>query len=257
MRTLGVDLSSQPKRTAVCLVAWRRRHATVELLELGVDDERTYELADRVDKVGLDVPFGWPSVFVEAVARHHRSQPWPAADSRELRFRRTDLFVWARTGRPPLSVSTDRIGVPTFRAARLLSHWHADRTGSGRFVEVYPRAGRYGFGLGSTRSMSEIRQRAPWLKMDEADIRRCEESEDCFDALVASLVTRASAQGLCETTIPLAKAEVQLLREQRLVRPRGTRLLSDEGRNRLFEVRLPVDLAAGTPGVGLRARRTR
>jgi predicted nuclease with RNAse H fold len=198
MRTLGVDLASRPKSTAACLIEWQAGRAYVEQLELGVDDDRLVRLCERVEKVGLDIPFGWPDAFVAAVAAHHGREPWPVAENRELRFRRTDLFVWDQTGRPPLSVSTDKIGIPAFRAARLLARWEADRSGAGRFVEVYPRAARDRFGLGRTRSINEVQDRASWLVLDANTLNWCEASADCFDALIASLVARASALGLCD-----------------------------------------------------------
>ena len=50
-----------------------------------------------------------------------------------------------KLGRWPLSVSSDRIAMPTTRAVRLLAETAAsgetiDRSGGGRFVEVYPAA---------------------------------------------------------------------------------------------------------------------
>ena len=88
--------------------------------------------------------------------------------------------------------------MPAFRAARLLSEADTDRTGSGKFVEVYPCAARHCFGLGRTRSVDELRERASWLHLDPHACKACAQSEDGFDALIATLVARASAQGLCE-----------------------------------------------------------
>jgi hypothetical protein len=199
MRTLGVDLSSQPKATAACRITWSAGAADVDVLELGVDDQRLARLIDTSDKVGLDVPLGWPDVFVDAIARHRRGEPWPAgADNRALRFRRTDLVVWARTGRPPLSVSSDRIALPAFRAARLLSPYRLDRSGSEKFVEVYPRAARDCFALSRTRSVDELLVLAPFLAPSSATVSLCAESDDCFDALIAALVARAAVLGQCE-----------------------------------------------------------
>ena len=198
VRTVGVDLASQAKNTAACLIAWQPGRGHVEHLELGVDDQQLIELAEQAEKVGIDVPFGWPDAFVAALASHHQFESWPSVENPELRFRRTDLFVWEQTGKPPLSVSTDRIGVPAFRAARLLSRWDATRTGEGRFVEVYPRAARGRFNLGRTRSLDELIRLAPWLDLDPEAVAKSEQSEDCFDALIASLVARASILALCE-----------------------------------------------------------
>ena len=198
MRTLGVDLASSPVRTAACVIRWEMRVARVEHLQAGVDDDGLRRLIVDVDKVGIDVPFGWPGDFVASVSAHHEMEAWPGFDSADLRLRRTDEFVWKKTGRQPLSVSADKLAVPAFRAARLLSEWQADRTGAGRFVEVYPRAARATFELGRTRSIEELHERAPWLTLALDQEMACEQNEDCFDALISSLVARASALGLCE-----------------------------------------------------------
>jgi len=211
VQTLGVDLASQPRTTAACLINWQPGRAHVEHLEVGVDDQRLIELAEMAEKVGLDVPFGWPDAFVTAVAAHHRFKPWPTAENQELRLRRTDLVVWEQTGRQPLSVSSDKIAMPAFRAARLLSRWDADRTGDGKFVEVYPRAARDRFKLSRTRSLDELRGRAPWLDLNSDAATKCEQSEDCFDALIAALTTRASAVNLCE---PIPEADRESARRE-------------------------------------------
>lgn len=205
-RTLGIDLASKPKNTGACLIAWLPGIARVEKLEDGVDDERLIALTTEATKVGLDVPFGWPDAFVEAVYAHHQFKPWPTYEDRELRLRRTDLFVWKRTQRQPLSVSTDKIALPAFRAARLMSGLEVDRTGAGKFVEVYPRAARDRFKLGGPRSLKELRGRAPWLQLGRKFAAKCGSSEHCFDALLASLVARASALERCER-IPDADLE--------------------------------------------------
>jgi hypothetical protein len=198
MRTLGIDLASSSARTAACVIRWEARTARVEHLQAGVDDNELRRLAADVDKVGIDVPFGWPDAFVASVSAHHRMDAWPGLDSANLRLRRTDEFVWRKTRRQPLSVSADRLAVPAFRGARLLSEWQADRTGAGRFVEVYPRAARARFELGRTRSIEELQERAPWLTLALDQELACEQNADCFDALVSSLVARASALRLCE-----------------------------------------------------------
>lgn len=197
MRTLGIDLAAQKKTTAACLLDWQHKAARVESLEVGVDDDRLLQLADAADKIAIDVPFGWPDAFVEAVTAHRDRRPWPKNETISLRFRRTDLHVWEQTGRWPLSVSTDKLGVPAFRAARLLSAWAADRSGRGKYVEVYPRAARRCFDLAEERSLSELRERAPWLCVDELAEAQLARSEDCFDALIASLVARARMLNLC------------------------------------------------------------
>src|SRR5262249_19256695 len=69
--------------------------------------------------------------------------PQPGKSPKELQFRATDRFVYERTKRWPLSVSSDRIAIPAMRAAALFTRLaeKADsvaRDGSGKVVEVYP-----------------------------------------------------------------------------------------------------------------------
>jgi predicted nuclease with RNAse H fold len=198
VQTLGVDLASSPSGTAACVIRWEERTARVEHLRAGVDDDELRRLVADADKVGIDVPFGWPDAFVASVSAHHWMDAWPRFENADLRLRRTDEFVWRQTRRQPLSVSADRLAVPAFRAARLLSEWQADRTGAGRFVEVYPRAARARFELGRTRSIEELHERAPWLTLAPDHQTACEQNDDCFDALISALVARASALRLCE-----------------------------------------------------------
>ena len=119
MLTLGIDLAAQPKNTAACVIRWLNGSAQVEKIDSDLTD--LVELISTADKVGIDVPFGWPTDFADAVACHHRFLPWPASPVRKLRYRETDLFVTEKTGLWPLSVSTDRIGVATMRVAGLFA----------------------------------------------------------------------------------------------------------------------------------------
>ena len=70
MQTLGIDLAAQAKGTAACLITWATTTATVEFIEVGVTDDRLLELLPQADKAGIDVPLGWPNLFVEAVYAH-------------------------------------------------------------------------------------------------------------------------------------------------------------------------------------------
>jgi hypothetical protein len=219
--TLGIDLASRPERTAACVVEWTRGRARVTDIACGQDDAALLERIAGADKAGLDVPFGWPDAFVDHVARFHAGGGW-AGPTRltALRFRETDRVVAARTGRWPLSVSTDLIGVPAFRAAALLSRLDdqgcaVDRTGAGRLVEVYPAAALRLWGLASTgykrrdgratltALLAQLGRRTHgWLELDAAARRLCGASDDALDALVAALVARAAALGLCEPPPP-------------------------------------------------------
>jgi hypothetical protein len=83
----------KPKDTAVCVLEWHATEAIIGNLELGVTDDNLLGLAKTGDKIGIDVPFGWPVAFVQAVTAHQAGQPWPPAPRQSLRLRETDIRV--------------------------------------------------------------------------------------------------------------------------------------------------------------------
>ena len=228
MVTLGVDLASQPKRTGICLIRWDRGSARVETLSLGATDADLHELFRRADKIGIDAPFGWPAPFTRAVAAYSAETVWPSTDVPRLRFRRTDEVAREKLGRWPLSVSTDLIAVTAMRAVRLLAEAATgetiDRSGVGRFVEVYPAAALHVWGFPSrgykrakgtavrSQLVRDLTERtADWLTLSEEDWARCKASDDMLDALVAALVARAAAIGRCE---PIPPEDRELAKEE-------------------------------------------
>jgi predicted nuclease with RNAse H fold len=136
--TLGIDISSQPTGTAACAMTWEAGRAIVTKLCLGCDDDVLTELITDADAVGIDAPFGWPSQFATAV-KEWRIASWSSEVRKRLCFRATDGAVRAMVGRWPLSVSADRIALPAMRTfALLFRHGVTDRSGDGKFYEVYP-----------------------------------------------------------------------------------------------------------------------
>ncbi len=205
--TLGVDLAAQPENTAYCLIEWVKSKARIIELHCGADDARLLEIFDRSNKIGIDAPFGWPTAFADAVYAHQRRNVWPAVSTASLRYRTTDHVVRERIKRWPLSVSSDLIGVTAMRAARLLSEkGRIDRSGRGRFVEVYPAAALHIWGFPSTgykKKPGEEKRRVvtrrlisttkTWLDWPIDVKRACEKSDDALDAVVAALVAQAAA----------------------------------------------------------------
>ena len=222
MLTAGIDLSSQASHTAACVIDWSGGRAAVTDLTVGVTDGTISALITEVDKVGMDVPLGWPISFARAVANHSEDGSWPAdyshADTSMYRFRKTDLWVWKTfETSPPLSVSTDRIALPAMRAAALLSRLpeRPRLDGSGVVVEVYPAATlrRWGFPWRGYKRhensdarcelVESVWQRtSSWLTIGDAEIDRCRSSDDALDALIAALAARAAAVGLVEPVPP-------------------------------------------------------
>jgi predicted nuclease with RNAse H fold len=210
VRTLGIDLASQPKFTGACLISWCPGAASAELVPSLLDDAALTGLAADADVVAIDAPLGWPSEFVAAVAAHHRGEQWPAADLLSLRYRLTDRFVASKTGVRPLSVSSDLIGVCAFRAARLPFS----------AFEVYPAGALRMWGLPATgykgvrgapvraQIVQGLVRRCPWLTVDGIGLRRRDHD---LDALLCALVARAIATG--RTHLPPSDATELAARE--------------------------------------------
>ena len=233
--TLGIDLASQPANTALCVVAWSRDRAEIRSLARGkLGGEKLTDAvlvgavcdgASRPVKVGIDAPFGWPEPFAEAVAAHGRLEPWPSAlDEKRERFERrtTDVLVWRRAKKLPLSVSTDRIAYPAMRCAAILGALAPKlgaeavaRDGTGLVAEAYPdaalrcwlpdlwetRAGSYKGASDAARTRREhvvdclLDRLGDRFAVTPEQRRACCDSDDCLDALVCALVARAAHRG--------------------------------------------------------------
>lgn len=214
-RTVGIDLAAQAKNTAVAVIAWGRDRASIESLVLGVEDAEIIPLFQGADKVGIDCALGWPVEFVEFVANYAQSTPnfleinGNLESRRRLAYRETDRFVRETTGRWPLSVATDRLGLTAMRAAGLLAAsaqagLSIDRTGQELFAEVYPGAALRTWELRRdgyresieirTAMVEQLEAVAPWFEL--GDFRNLMiNSCDAFDSVIAALIARAVARG--------------------------------------------------------------
>jgi len=215
MRTLGVDLASQPAKTGVAVLSWAEEGgARVEQLTLGADDATLEALCAEVDAVGIDAPFGWPEAFTEMLGGATPA-PWSDDARDRLRFRRTDHAVRAALGRWPLSVSSDLIGVPAMRCHGLLHRLGVeDRSGDGRVFETYPALGLSRWGLPSKgykgkrgvevrrALVSRLRAEAPWLHLTRGQVAQLVAEDDALDAMVAGLLARAAVLGHVEPVPP-------------------------------------------------------
>jgi hypothetical protein len=244
MRTLGVDLASQAKKTAICEIEWRDRTATVSSVRVGVTDPeildhaRTLDLAGaRVpygDAIGIDAPFGWPQPFVELVTRQptafRRMPSWDSGFARSLCYRLTDRRVREELDLVPLSVACDKLAFSALRCAGLLDDLGVvDRSGVKGVFEVYPAAALKAWhfvgkgvkpgGLDPLNAkvklatlLQEVRQACPWLSFSDNDEQLCSTNDDAFDALIASIAARAAALGL--TIPPSTQEEVERARAE-------------------------------------------
>lgn len=82
MLTAGVDLATEPERTALAVLEWTTSGASVRSLMLDVDDDAIVEVTRRVAALGLDCPLGWPDDFLEFVQAHHAGTSWRRRTSR-------------------------------------------------------------------------------------------------------------------------------------------------------------------------------
>jgi predicted nuclease with RNAse H fold len=218
MLTVGVDLAAEPTKTALAWIEWSSGTASVRHIRIGADDVQIIEAITRADKSGVDCPFGWPEPFIDFLSAHRAGNvvaPERVAGRawrRGLAYRTTDEEVRKIVGRPPLSVSADRIGHTAMRCAHLLAQLAElgqpiDRSGGGAVVEVYPAASLRQWGLpdrgykGPKNSgplgslIDRLQMAAPWLKFGQHE-QTCRRSDDAVDAVVAALTARAALQGL-------------------------------------------------------------
>lgn len=210
---MGVDLAAEPAGTALAILEWSHGSAEVVTVETGVTDEDICDQIVGVAKIGIDCALGWPKEFVEFVTRYSQSDSatWSFSGDiqwrRSVAYRETDRVVRQKTGKWPLSVATDRLGLTAMRAAGLLSRLSEtgvtiDRTGAGMVAEVYPGASlrRWGFDTSGYRTSPEIRQELishiqtihSWLNLNTfSSLMR--DSADAFDAVIAGCAARAAA----------------------------------------------------------------
>lgn len=241
--TVGVDLAASARRTAVCRVVWNGGDVLAAEFLVPEGDDELLAVVRAAGKTGLDCPLGWPSHFVETVLAHHRGARLPPpvrfgqrADGRPgldaLRFRLTDDVTWKATSmRPPLSVSTDLLGVVALRAARLLDALAGagvvvPRDGSGPVAEVYPAAALRQWGIRPARSYKNATPEARALReeivgaleeglgqpLPESVRPQCAASHDRLDALVCALVARAVQVG--DTARPCTSEEREAARQE-------------------------------------------
>ena len=210
MRTLGVDLASDPDRTGICSLEWVSGGARVAELRVGADDEAVLEAHGQAAATGIDCPFAWPAGFLAFLCGTTRlavgpPPEWSPAYRDSLRFRTTDVRVHDLTKRWPLSVSSDLVAVAAMRCQGLLVRMGvSDRSGDGRVFEVYPAAALKRWGLpcrkykGQTGRgvreglVEQLAARAPWLGLDAGHLALLAANDDAVDALVAALNARAA-----------------------------------------------------------------
>ncbi|MEM7141949.1 MAG: DUF429 domain-containing protein [Actinomycetota bacterium] len=154
MRFVGVDLAAQPEKSSMCLLDWARRPKVVDIVRPATDDAIVTAALDAMG-VGIDVPFGWPTPFVDKIRRWHDGQSAALDDTtpRDLRLRTTDQWIRTHVPRDPLSVSTDRLGIVALRGIGILEKLlgpRGDRSGRRGIYEAYPGGTLAVWGLPAT-----------------------------------------------------------------------------------------------------------
>ena len=173
--------------------------------------------------VAVDVPFGWPMPFADALQNH---QIGVALDPDRLRYMYRSTDLWVRNELPrllsrdarcprPLSVAADRLGVTAMVGTILLNRLDDTFDLSPQFgdslpaaVEVYPALSLWAWGLpreglgGNDDTAREARRALLRTLCESFGVSIAERWEatlvdvdHCFDALVAALTGCEYASG--------------------------------------------------------------
>ena len=214
MKLVGIDLSADPKKTGVCVL---EDDAVVDVHRgsktVGHPGWLVGHCA-RADIVAVDVPFGWPKPFVEALTGYEIGVALAHYRKRYLR-RMTDAFVaetlpqrLPRKGRSPnpFAVAADKLGVTATVGTVLLNALSDQFRLSSResymrpaMIEVYPAASLWAWGLHhrnvETSAILERLLKALNPTILEVEREKLLGSRHCFDALIAALTAREYADG--------------------------------------------------------------
>jgi len=185
-RTVGVDLSTDEKKTALCVIDWSKAKPVVSVRS-GVSFERI--LDDRAGStLAIDCPFGWPNLFVDFLVNRRDGKPTDGTDRRPLRLRETDIWVHGQTKKSPLSVSTDKLGSTAIHCSDLLDGISPtlDRAGGEGVIEVYPAASLSVWKQDAREGFFDLLAAAR-IALDKSD----EVDDHSRDAVVCALTARA------------------------------------------------------------------
>ena len=210
--TWGLDVSTNRAKTAAVAVDW-----SVQGKGHVVDVRRPLRATEMAPLISehdgstwaVDVPFGWPDLFVDLMAsRHHGPLPaevmpeaaeWDKWRTREVAQRRTDRFLTddPRIKTRPLPASFQLLGATAAMwvlvEAQLVSLGVAvDRAGlDGALCETYPSAALSAWGFGKPKqSWLELKSNFGFLTVEEHLVPQLA-SDDVCDAIVCALVARA------------------------------------------------------------------
>lgn len=210
--TWGLDVSTDKNKTAAVALDWSTpgEARVVEVHRpLRAVDIAPFISMHRDSRWAVDVPFGWPDLFVELMADRHTA-PLPAdampaaADwekwrTRQVAQRLTDRFLTddPRIKTRPLPASFQLLGATAAMwvlvEAQLVSLGvQVDRAGlEGTVCETYPSAALAAWGFGKAKqTWPELQANFPFLTADKK-LHSQFASDDVCDAVVCALVARA------------------------------------------------------------------
>lgn len=215
--TWGLDISTNKRKTAAVALDWstpgEARVVDVRF-PLRATDIPALIAEHRESTWAVDVPFGWPELFVKLMKDRHQAPLPPAAvpvmaawdrwRTREVAQRLTDRFLTddTRIRTRPLPASFQLLGATAAMwaliEAQLVSHGvKIDRAGlEGAVCETYPAAALSAWSLGRKKqTWPELREGFSFLRADDVLLPHFS-SHDVCDAVVCALVARARDLGL-------------------------------------------------------------
>lgn len=176
MRIIGIDFSTDPKKTGFALGQYDRAECRILDAQSGTTQEEDIDLLHRWlgnesrALLAIDAPLGWPSSLGPALVKHRAGQVLTAdpsllerghdlCDRNQLFSRRTDKVVWSNTRQKPMDVGADRIARTAHAALHFLQTVARGPSGSIPLawdwtgidevsaIEVYPAATLAAHGL--------------------------------------------------------------------------------------------------------------
>ncbi|HYJ69892.1 MAG TPA: DUF429 domain-containing protein [Nocardioidaceae bacterium] len=210
--TWGLDVSTNKAKTAAVALDWSTpgEARVIDVRQpLRAADIGPLMAEHRQSRWAVDVPFGWPDLFVALMADRHDG-PLPAAAmpaaadwekwrTRQVAQRRTDRFLTddPRIRTRPLPASFQLLGATAAMwvlvEAQLVSLGvPIDRAGlEGAVCETYPSAALAAWGFGKAKqTWSELQSNFAFLTSDDR-LLSWFASDDVCDAIVCALVARA------------------------------------------------------------------
>jgi hypothetical protein len=167
VKFVGIDLSANPRDCGICILEDDAVAHVSYGSKMADHPDWLVDLCTGADVVAVDVPFGWPKLFIETLKGYEIGTALER-DRRGYRFREIDLWLteelprkvahrWSSVPPKPLSVSTDKLGSTTMVGTILLEALAgyfllSPRESSLRpaSIEVYPAASLWAWSLPHT-----------------------------------------------------------------------------------------------------------